>query len=333
MIKYFLFICAVSAAAYASGEVTFIHSPKSIKFEGNEAVDQSLLKEIYSASLGFTTNENSDWSGLKVINPFHYAEAVVTLVVEGIEDIINVKGHSFGMNTNEDEDVTWLMLERRVRNRFPSQNNTLMRVELSEGPDAVEPYSRILGDIDMPILPEVTFLDLNVTEDRDFVSECALLQELVKKVRDAVTHDGIPDVYWFVLRGLHGVLDLHGEESLATEEAKQILINNIDDLTAAFSTVYDGHVLISLITSDVAHTRQVRSAGEYDAQRGNSSVPDNVAVDYDELYPVIFNIVLWLMVLLVMAVISVSIGFLHMDPGKDSIIYRMTNMKSMKKDN
>ncbi len=53
----------------------------------------------------------------------------------------------------------------------------------------------------------------------------------------------------------------------------------------------------------------------------------NLAYKYDYDYAVVFNIVLWLMIVLVLAVIVISYNLWNMDPGYDSIIYRMTNQK------
>jgi len=50
----------------------------------------------------------------------------------------------------------------------------------------------------------------------------------------------------------------------------------------------------------------------------------NLAEFYSEDYPVIFNISLFIMVFMGIAVLAVSIWMWHMDPGKESIIYRMT---------
>ncbi|KAB7500750.1 Renin receptor [Armadillidium nasatum] len=57
----------------------------------------------------------------------------------------------------------------------------------------------------------------------------------------------------------------------------------------------------------------------------------NLAAEYGEDFPVIFNIVLILSIILIVAIIAVSVSMAFMDPGRDSIIYRMTNPR-MKKD-
>ena len=59
--------------------------------------------------------------------------------------------------------------------------------------------------------------------------------------------------------------------------------------------------------------------------------PYNLAQDYGELYPVMFNIILWMMILMAIAFFAVCYGIWNMDPGRDSIIYRMTTTR-LKKD-
>jgi len=53
--------------------------------------------------------------------------------------------------------------------------------------------------------------------------------------------------------------------------------------------------------------------------------------DYSDMYPAIFNIILWLMIVIGVAFASVAYCIWFMDPGKDSVIYRMTANR-MKKD-
>lgn len=58
----------------------------------------------------------------------------------------------------------------------------------------------------------------------------------------------------------------------------------------------------------------------------------NLAEDYNEDYPVVFNIILWFGVIFVFSLLAISYAIGNMDPGRDSIIYRMTSTR-IKKDN
>ncbi len=56
----------------------------------------------------------------------------------------------------------------------------------------------------------------------------------------------------------------------------------------------------------------------------------NLADPVDPNYPVIFNIILWMSILIAVSVLAVSCGLWNMDPGRDSIIYRMTSQRIKK---
>ncbi|XP_015769048.1 PREDICTED: renin receptor-like [Acropora digitifera] len=53
----------------------------------------------------------------------------------------------------------------------------------------------------------------------------------------------------------------------------------------------------------------------------------NLATKYTEDYPVIFNIWLWLVIIIALALYVVCLIMWYMDPGSDSIIYRMTSQR------
>ncbi|XP_076298730.1 ATPase H(+)-transporting accessory protein 2 isoform X2 [Lasioglossum baleicum] len=58
----------------------------------------------------------------------------------------------------------------------------------------------------------------------------------------------------------------------------------------------------------------------------------NISKKYTQNYPIIFNIVLWFGIIFVFSLLAICITIGDMDPGRDSIIYRMTSNR-MKKDN
>lgn len=53
------------------------------------------------------------------------------------------------------------------------------------------------------------------------------------------------------------------------------------------------------------------------------------AVDdrYDDTFPAIFNIWLWLLIIIGLALYAVCLVLWYMDPGRDSVIYRVTSQR------
>lgn len=79
---------------------------------------------------------------------------------------------------------------------------------------------------------------------------------------------------------------------------------------------------VALVTFLTTYCRQAPD------ESSNSLESDlNVDTAYTGQYPVMFNIILWMMVVLALTVFAVSYGMWYMDPGRDSIIYRMTSQR------
>jgi len=80
--------------------------------------------------------------------------------------------------------------------------------------------------------------------------------------------------------------------------------------------------------------RKVRQAASTTARPTEPTAEElNLADDVSEDYPVIFNIILFLAIVLILALIAISVALATMDPGRDSLIYRVTSAQRFKKDN
>ncbi|KAJ9588320.1 hypothetical protein L9F63_018318 [Diploptera punctata] len=309
MLKIIFLTFAAFIAVHGAGELAILHSTDSLKFSGRDPIDESMLKEIFSAAMGFTITKGSDWSGLSVKNPFGFPEATVVISVDGVPDVGLSEGHRYPLNTDEDESVTWQALSDRVLRRYLGQNATLLRVDLTEQLDSVR---QIFGEYDgTPTNLSVQYLDPTVAEDKQFLDEMATLHSIAKLVKSGVVIQRC---------------DFHGPDSDSAKEAKQILRSTINNVKKAFITAYKNRVIVATICSDASHTRRTRSL------KATNSTELNLAPEYSDDYPVIFNIMLWFGVSFVFSLLAISLFIADMDPGRDSIIYRMTSTR-MKKDN
>jgi len=333
MIKFCSIFGFLIISVYANGEFTILHHPSSLVFKGHDHVKESILKEVFSASLGFSTEQHSNWDGLYIEDPFNLAEGVVVVAVEGVSDIGHAKGHHFPLKTDEDESVIFRALEKRVLGRYPEGNSKLIRVNLGNGLEAVHSYDIFEGiKSDKPKKSIHTHLKNSVDEDREFMKEITLLNAIANKIEHLAKTDNTPDVFWFKVSSLHPLTDLYGSNSTQVKVAKQILNEAIIQLNNAFNKAYKGRVLVSVIASDAIHTRRTRSILQVKADEPADEFDINLAKLYNKDYPVIFNIILWFGVTMVFSLFAICIAIGTMDPGRDSIIYRMTSTR-MKKDN
>ncbi|XP_006558237.1 renin receptor isoform X2 [Apis mellifera] len=327
-----LFLCFITALVMvtASGDFVVLHSPNSVLFNGNEEVEQSLLKEVLAAALGFTVKLRGIWNGISITDPFKLPEAVVVVAIEGVDSLDIPKGKRFPLNVNEVEETTWQALRERLEER--DNDNTLVRISLGDGLDALGQSA--LGELKPTPIDETSLraLSLNKEEDKKFLEEVQLLHAIAKKAPSAIKPDSKSDIYWLVISGLRPIFDAYGSNSTTSREALSLLNNALNVIHDAFIQAYDGQVLIVAFTNDASKVHHIRSVTLERQKRDTSDTVYNLSKKYSEDYPVIFNIFLWFGVVFVFSLLAICIAISQMDPGRDSIIYRMTSNR-MKKDN
>ncbi|CAG4970848.1 unnamed protein product [Parnassius apollo] len=318
----------------AAGELSVLHSPDSLKFSGSAKVSESLLKELFSACYGLSVEQNSDWNGLSIVDPFNTPEAIVEVYIEGVSSLGSVAGlkaKTYPIVVDEYEPDTYEAMQHRIKQRFTNGGNVVTNVKLSE-PGEFQSYFGIFGEIIPAKVSKQSLQHLkpSVEEDYQFLAELEALKAFITKIRGgAITADNIIDFYIFEFRSLHALSDFHGPNSLPTKEAKKLLGEALRDLSNAFDKAYDGSVLVTAVTTDVAHTRRAVRAAPNPPEMRDEVVQDDA---YSADYAAIFNIILWFGVVFTFTLVAIVYAIMDMDPGRDSIIYRMTNTR-MKKDN
>ncbi|XP_015518978.1 ATPase H(+)-transporting accessory protein 2 isoform X1 [Neodiprion pinetum] len=366
MFRQILCVAVTLAAVQAHGTFTIMHSPESVTFHGNEEVCQSLLPEIFSLTLGYTTKMRGSWDGMRITNIFDLPEAVVGVAIEGVTSIEPPRGKHYPLIEDESEETTWQALSGRLEERDNSE--TVVRINTADGVDALGRSA--LGELKLkPVnVASLKTLSLENESDRKFLEEIQLLDAFTNKVLSGITIDDKTDLYWFVVSALSPVIDSHRDKPAAVKEALAILNDALSRLSNAFVDAYKGKVIIAVFTNDASHVRHTRAAGDgvgsrvdnITAQSSHKTVESttegkinrsttesyerkprvlqiksdtiNASKEYDATYPVMFTIFLWFGVAFVFSLIAICITIADMDPGRDSIIYRMTSNR-MKKDN
>ncbi|KAI2599067.1 ATP6AP2 isoform 22, partial [Pan troglodytes] len=141
--------------------------------------------------------------------------------------------------------------------------------------------------------------------------------------------DHSPDLYSLELAGLDEIGKRYGEDSEQFRDASKILVDALQKFADDMYSLYGGNAVVELVTVksfDTSLIRKTRTILEA-KQAKNPASPYNLAYKYNFEYSVVFNMVLWIMIALALAVIITSYNIWNMDPGYDSIIYRMTNQK------
>lgn len=113
------------------------------------------------------------------------------------------------------------------------------------------------------------------------------------------------------------------------------LTSSIGNIISVFnSQCEDQNLLVMLLTVDESlqvHKRSVRQANP-SVTGTTQDMALNVATFYNDQYPAIFNLFFWITLAIAVAIYGISYSMWNMDPGLDTVIYRMTSQR-IKKDN
>uniref|UniRef100_A0A336M3W7 CSON002253 protein n=1 Tax=Culicoides sonorensis TaxID=179676 RepID=A0A336M3W7_CULSO len=321
MEKKFVVIFVVFASIFSAygDQLTILRTPKALDFKGSSALSTESIQQVYATSLGYsivTSPDTSGWEGLTVNDPFNTASGFVSIIVEGLSDIEfkNLKSYSiYGSG-----DPVSSALDDVHKHEGTS-------VDLDLKTDVGKTLETVYGVLVPQFTRKVNFLKPKDNKaDQDFLNQIAMIDGLSQMLKE--NYDHVPTAT--VIRiSLENVLNLHQVTTPAYDETLKILKSSIEDLVVSTEKAYKNKALITLITSVQSIHKRVRRAVTTDDDRKY-----NIAPTYDENYPVIFNIVFWFSVVMIFTLLAISLAIGNMDPGRDSIIYRMTSTR-IKKDN
>jgi len=259
-----------------------------------------------------------------VFDPFLLPEAVVVLEIPGFKDLeldTNDKHHLLLDTSLNDVYAT---VESRMKERLANKEYSVMHGSLTNE----EFVKNEIFHPNYKLNPSFTYInadDPGQEKYRVFYNEIFYLQQLQLGIKESYLKNNIPDFHWFQLQG---VKTFTKDESSKRDFSnnKIVLDEAINNLVISYNEIYDNNVVIITITSDAKQS--LRHKRETDTIEENLNVAEPVSSDY----PVIFNLLLWFTVIFVFSLLAISLSIGQMDPGRDSIIYRMTSNR-MKKEN
>ncbi|XP_034329013.2 renin receptor isoform X3 [Magallana gigas] len=260
-------------------------------------------------------------------------------------DVPNVITHTLGIQT--DRDITWDGLAQSSLFKRPKANVLVSIVghsDLGKKPLAVKNLARFPIKMDDPMVDiaslmntlQGTFFDqspllLDAGLDNNFFdvhSDFDVFRKLPDTMRKMA--DRLLDSDSVQQRHTTGTLNSSRPSDLKLMGELQLIQDVINTMTDDFRKLYKDNVVVEVLTVNPGlgiYVRKTRSLMAVD----DSNVNINLSKDYDENYPAIFNIILWLMIVMFVVIFGVSYGMWNIDPGRDSIIYRMTTTR-LKKD-
>jgi len=332
-----------------TGVYKIIHSPKCTKFvKAADVLEMDEVPGVISANLGLPLRQDIKWNGLLEGCLFNRPKAnVIISVTDTADNVIKIDNYrnSYTLHHNGDHldaDAIINNIEREKWKKDPLTvdffiHSSMMTLRTSY-PDL---FSRLPGSLEEVRGQFVSdwftaerLGSLNITRDSDllFVGELYAIGQIVsimKQSQALVLSLKSPDLLHFTITGVRS-LDLeYGPKSVQVKDAQRILSEFIDQVSVDFQSLYNGNVVIQVLTfvpsSDDIPSRRTRDILQTMDDTANLTL--NLAPVFTDMYAPIFNIILWVMIGLALAIFFVSYGMWNMDPGRDSLIYRMTSQR------
>ncbi|TFK09219.1 rab9 effector protein with kelch motifs [Platysternon megacephalum] len=336
-------LAAACLAGVSGDEFSVLRSPQSVVFrDGSWPIPGERIPDIAALSMGFSVEEDLSWPGLAVGDIFHRPRATVLVTVKGVDKLAMPKD---GISYPVENAVPFSLdsVANAIHTLFSEETPVVLQLAPSEervymvgkANSVFEDLSVTLRQLrnrlfqDNSILSSIPLNSLSRNNEVDllFLSELQVLHDISSLLsrHKHLAKDHSPDLYSLELAGLEEIGKRYGEDSQQFKDASQILADSLQKFADEMYNLYGGNAVVEVVTAKTFDTPLVRKSRSILQTAESTSY--NLGYSYNFNYAVVFNIILWLMIGLALAVIVISYNLWNMDPGYDSIIYRMTNQK------
>uniref|UniRef100_H3DC10 Renin receptor n=2 Tax=Tetraodon nigroviridis TaxID=99883 RepID=H3DC10_TETNG len=327
--------------------LTILQAPDFVSFQkGDWPISGEMIPDLVALTMGFSVKEDMSWPGLQAGPLFSRPRANILLVVRGV-DSLNLSKSVASYPLENPVPFTLDSVAETVHSLFNEDTPVVLQLAPSEErlymlgkanavfedlPVTLQQIrARLSQDGSVLTSLPLNSLSRNAEADLLFLSEVQVLHDITAllKKHKHLAKDHSPDIYSLELSGLEELSRLYGPDSAQYRDAAAILATVLQKFGEDVYGLYGKSAVVEVVTVrtfEAPLTRKSRSILE-SRQISNPGSPYNLAYKYNFEYAVIFNIVLWLLIALALAVIAIAYNLWNMDPGYDSIIYRMTNQK------
>ncbi|XP_071949492.1 renin receptor-like [Antedon mediterranea] len=345
-------VCGFLAIFISSGlcenTLFVLNAPKSVQFDSNAGpINVDEIQDVLTLSLGLSPSKDVKWSGLLAGNLFKRPKSSVLINIESNEGSALNPKHlaSFPIAKEAIGFVETNYLMSSISTSFPTQEPILIDAAIDgqlfslgsqypnvfgNTPDSLDALLHSLVHGENSIIHNYEALSLNISKSShlQFFSELQMLQNALEALtkNKAVVDDNVPDSMSFTLYGLRAIQLQHGPKSTEAKEASAVLESFLSQLSSGFMKLYDNNAVVMAVTTQRLPHFEHRMGRSILATDENPTKDSLNVFQRSEEFSAIFNIILWLSVILVLVVYATAYGMWYMDPG-DTIIYRMTSQR------
>ncbi|KAF7688329.1 renin receptor isoform X1 [Silurus meridionalis] len=337
---------AALAAGVLGDQLTVLRSPQYVNFRsGKWPLAGEKIPDLVALTMGFSIRQDLEWPGLAVGSLFQRPRANALITVRGI-DSLDLPSNISSYPLENSVPFTLDSVANSIHTLFAESTPVVLQLAPSEERLYMMGMANTVFE-DLPVtlqqirtrlsqegsvLPSLPLNSLSRNNEADllFLSEIQVLHDisaLLMRHRH-LAKDQAPDLFSLELAGMEELSRRYGSDSPQFQDGREILVAALQKFAEDVFGVYSSNAVVEVVTVQTFETPLIRkSRSILQAKQSNPGNPYNLAYKYNFDYAVVFNIVLWLMIVLALAVIVISYNLWNMDPGYDSIIYRMTNQK------
>lgn len=186
---------------------------------------------------------------------------------------------------------------------------------------------------DLKFLMESEHLNKEIDADFLLYAEVQFMWDVLEKLRSNkdLVDDESPDSYLISLSSVDRLADEYGSNSPQVDFAIKMLETIIPQYINSMQELYKGKLLAEVkLSGPVQHEfhqvllERSRRDVTVEPAAANKTIKGRVEANKPDQI-VIMNIAIWITVVMVLATLGTAYPIWYMDPGRDSVIYRMTS--------
>lgn len=305
-------LLAVIYGASAS-KLQFVHVPPTIHLPETADLRSNDVPVVTSQLLGLSAEVPPGWTGYGDL--LSRPKAAAIFVINTPDHFTpQLTGNSFAL-TQTEQGLNLNSLEFDLK----TFNNDVVLVDSSFAQlEAINADALAGISVDGLVKTKITPL----REELENIYRIALWLE---KGGMRLEKHGAPDLYVLHISGLAAALTSAGPSDPDTKAALDEVTQAIEKLSAALRAAYGDQVVVEMVTQSTT-APQDHIIVKRDTAGGNQTDTSkyNLYGFINQEYPAAFAIVGGVSIFLAIIVLFIAVGMWNMDPGKDSIIYRMT---------
>ncbi|KAH8300261.1 hypothetical protein KR044_012290 [Drosophila immigrans] len=292
-------------------------SPKSLKFTGDERLESFYVGDVLLAALGHTIGGPSKWSGMSIRDPFSLGQtSIIVILVRGVQNMTTLRrAVNYKLTGSSAESSLDYLVSQLPRESVNDIDFTNHREGMGE-------FNFSFGTLDAPVVKPLRHLHpKRYWSHKHFLDELGLIK-LATNNLDVVLKPSHVLIFRLTLDRIVKV-----ENHAPIKEAKALLSTTIANLR---NVVKKRNKSVLMVQITVGENNELLSKTH---SRVTISPSPFVQMSEDLDFPILINIVVWFVFTFALVVTVVCYAIATLDPGRDSLIYRVTNVNDVSKKN